>query len=301
MSASSEAGRPPALVYEHNFCRIERVDGMQVSLGYDLNRDRWPWLALPPDHPVLVEKYQYFSAVTAGWAVFDRASSAHSALTKLVWTCEAASVQGEHATRGRCTLWQNERDMGYELVTHTEAGQAVVTFRGEGFAFADRDFKAWRAKARQAAFDQTPSVDFAPAGPASVGLDANGVSFVSPLRDTGGLPYATALVTTARGFHPAHPFHTGSGDHVNAGHLFDCALQTAHLVLNADVPLRCIGGKAEFKRFIELDLPFTIGLRRRGQTGASVSQLEFLLSQTARENAIITLEVTPVCNVRPRG
>lgn len=263
---------------------------MEVSLAYDLDGAHWPWLSLPPHHPVLVEKYQYFSSMTAGWAVLDHEPTVHSALTRMSWRCEPASFIGQHASRGHCRLWQDKRDMGYELSTLNADDQRVTHYSGTGFAFADRDFKAWRAKTRQAALSQagTPEIEFADLG--SVGLNAIGASFVSRLHERDGQAFVMACVSTQRGFYPAHPFHTGSGDHVNAGHLFDCALQAAHLFLGAGTVLTCTGGAAEFKRFVELDVPFVIRLadRKDDQNG---ERLSMQMEQLGRVNAVVTLQL----------
>lgn len=280
--------RPPTLAYDRNFCRVTAVRGMEASLTYDLDHQRWPWLALPAFHPVLVEKYQYFSSVTTGWVVLDQAPSVQSALTQMTWRCSPASFSGEQAKHGHCKLWQRERDMGYELVTQLANGQEVTRYTGAGFAFADRDFKTWRAKSRKTALAQCGEFDFEPAKPTTVGLEAGGLSYVTPLSEINGQPATTACVMTDNGFHPAHPFHTGSGDHVNAGHLFDCVQQAAHLVLQARQPLTCTGGRAEFMRFVELDVPFTIRLEAR-VTAEGEARLSFALAQLGRDNARITL------------
>jgi hypothetical protein len=132
--------------------------------------------------------------------------------------------------------------------------------------------------------------EMAPAS--AVGVGARGRSFVTRLHETGGAPAVTAFVPAQGGFHPRHPFHTGSGDHVNAGHLFDCVLQAAHL-FHAGAPLVCTGGEARFTRFVELDVPFSITCCGREGVDAGV-RLEMGIAQAGRENALIVLDLRPL-------
>jgi hypothetical protein len=281
------------LVYDHNLARVTTVAGTRVELAYDLDRERWPWLALPPHHPVLVEKYQYFSAVTASLATGPAVPPTFAALTRFRWSCTPAAWQGRYATRGLCEIRLGERELGYSLAVRDDDGRDLYRMSGEGFAFRDRDFPAWREKSRRAAQETAGERRIAPAPAPAVGLGPNGRSFVTPLTDVGGRLEATALVPTHGGFHPAHPFHTGSGDHVNAGHLFDCALQVVHLALGPERPARlaCTGGEARFIRFVELDVPFTVALTGRARRRDELA-LQLSMSQGGRDNAVISLEVS---------
>ena len=91
-------------------------------------------------------------------------------------------------------------------------------------------------------------------------------------------------------FHPQHPFHTGSGDHVNAAQILDCALQAAHLHLGNgqdwDKALICQGGTASFQRYIELDIVFEILVSAK----PDASELEFTFSQAGHSNASVVLQ-----------
>jgi hypothetical protein len=282
---------PSPLVYEHNFARVTAVDGARVELTYDLDPERWPWLSLSAHHPVLVEKYQYFSAVTAA-SVANPARTTFAALTRFRWTCAPEAGRSGHGTAGSCEPWKREEGIGFSLIVHDAERRAVYRASGDGFEFSDRDFPAWRERSRQTvrAAAGTETIDPAPAS--AVGVGAQGRSFVTTLQTVDGVPTATALVPTLDGFHPRHPFHTGSGDHVNAGHLFDCVLQVAHLVRAGDgVALVCTGGEAQFSRFVELDVPFAIAVRRREHTADAGVRMETVLTQAGRENALIRLDL----------
>jgi hypothetical protein len=240
---------------------------------------------------VLVEKYQYFSAVTAG-GIANPDSTTATALTQFRWTCAPEAGRSGHATSGACELWKRDEALGFSLIIHDAARRPVYRASGEGFEFSDRDFPAWRERSRQAtrAAAGTVAIDTAPAS--AVGVGPQGRSFVTPVQQAGGMPTVTALVPTRDGFHPRHPFHTGSGDHVNAGHLVDCVLQAAHLVhTRGGVGLVCTGGEAQFSRFVELNVPFTIAIRRLERTEDAGLRMETVLAQAGRENARIMLDL----------
>lgn len=288
------AAHKAALGYEHNFARVLRTGGDRVELGYDLDRRRWPWLALSPLHPVVIDKIQYFSAVTASLVMERMEPGTRSALTKLSWSCRARPGGTRHATQGVLEWWSGEHRGGYTLAVFDDAGHQNARIRGEGRSFADRDFAGWRAQAKrrtaQAVAGSPPPV----ADPEAAGLGAGGLCFVSaPVAAASGT-VLVARVGAADGFHPAHPFHTGTGDHVNAAHLFDCALQAAHLVWEpARTALVCSGGEAEFLRFVELDVPFELELRERPARNAGRGRLGFSIRQAGRENARVALDLEP--------
>jgi hypothetical protein len=288
------AARKAALGYEHNFARVLRIGERRVEFGYDLDRQRWPWLALSPLHPVVIDKIQYFSAVTASLTTERMVPGTRTALTKLSWSCRARAGGTLHATRGVFESWASERRGGYTLAIFDDAGHENARIRGEGRAFADRDFAGWRAQAKRRVAATAAEATPPPADPEDAGLGAAGLCFVSPPAGVSSATLLVARVGGANAFHPAHPFHTGTGDHVNAAHLFDCALQAAHLVWEpARTALCCSGGEAEFLRFVELDAPFEIELRERRVRDAGRRRLGFSIRQAGRENARIALELEP--------
>lgn len=281
------------LGYAHNFARITATSGDYYDIEFDLKADRWPWLALPPWHPVLMNKYQYFAAMSASWAAGILRPGVHTALTKLSWTCDPSLKT--LPPWGRCGHWRRESNMGFQLSLGTPDAPDQATMEGTGHTFEDRDFGAWRNKSKQSARAlAAPRYPF-PAALDEVGLAPQGVRFVGELHDATTAAWVQALVPATRGFFPGHPFHTGTGDHVNAGHQFDCALQAAHLLL-ADrwqhTGLICRQGEATFNRFVELDAPFVIHMRERPSRDAQAC-IEFVLSQGDRDNALITLSLEP--------
>ncbi|MEM7136018.1 MAG: hypothetical protein AAF500_05530 [Myxococcota bacterium] len=273
-----------ALVYPQNFAAVRSASGNRVDLEYDLDRDRWPWLSLEPRHPVLIEKYQYFGAVTAVLAQQLVDTSTFTALTQFEWACVGRGDR--HAT---CGVYVDSSSPGaprFELTLVGPDGVVLAKTEGSGFAFTDRDVGAWRSASRTKALAASvPGID-AFAAASEAGLPPDGASFLAPPETVDGKTSCRGVVQTNRAFHPAHPFHTGSGDHVNAGHLFDCALQFAHLLGRATQP--CTGGRAQFFRFVELDVPFEIVSLDATRTDANAASA--LFRQLDRDSAKIELQ-----------
>lgn len=271
-----------SFAYAHNPTRVidvmQKPDATRVDLAFELEPADWPWMSLDPRHPVAIEKLQYLGGVTALMACGGLPEGRGSALTELTWSVGDAPVVG-HATHGVARLLGSFADLAegagrFELTLDDAEGTRLVHIDGAGVVFDASDSKARRAaskaKARAASSGAAPA--FVP--PDRVGLGEAGVSFLGPLE----AGVAAACVSTERGFHPAHPFHTGSGDHVNAGHLVDVAFQLAHLV--AGRRLVWTSGTARYRRFVELDVPFVVRLERREseaheeRVAMSIHQLE---------------------------
>lgn len=245
------------LAYAHNLARVLSASPEVVELALDLEPARWPWLALPARHPVLLQKLLYFASLTALSASGNASDDAYSAMTGVSWT-HALGPDSPIPTRARCTFMPTEHGDGFELVL----GDGVATFRGTGVAL-DFDVPAWRAVTRAEVLAK------AEAAPAI----ADGRFVVVDEANADGTFVAQGLVTTEGGFHPGHPFHTGSGDHVNVSHLVDCVAQVAEAQLGAD-PLSCTGGRGVFRRFVELDVPFVLKGHITGQRiDASITQV----------------------------
>lgn len=277
------------LAYDRNFARVESADASRVVLSFTLDTETWPWLSLPPQHIVLMEKYQYFSSVNAGWAsgLFD--PTVYSALTGFSWQCPRLYPDCGPGTRAVIVNRETTDGIIMDIDLYDDDKRHLVHMECVGASFGDRDFKAWRATTRQKALELAGSFTVEYASPEQLGLGINGIPLVSRLRNEDGQPVVTALVTRENGFHPAHPFHTGSGDHVNVGHYLDCVMQMSHLALSPCEPLQCTGGESTFMRFVELDVPFDIHLLAQERRGSSDVKLDFLITQLSRDNARISL------------
>ncbi len=283
------------LRYPINYVEDWTVEGSRVEMSFSRRTDPWPWLVLPPWHPVVVDKIQYFAAVTGAWAYgsLGRDSKERSgtgprtALTRIRWVSLARDAGP--ARRGTFRPFQGEESVGYELEIFDEAGRATLWIRGEGAAFEERDFGARRSASKENAATSALAPPSELARPEAVGLGPEGRSLISPLAG-GDPPTVIGWVTSAEGFAPAHPFHTGTGDHVNAGHLVDCALEGAHLLLDTPGPLYCTGGEARFRRFVELDVPFEIALRSEEPEGDATT-VHARMHQGGRETSSVRLDL----------
>lgn len=283
----SVIGPMEALVYPYNFARADRVEEGSVEIEYDLDEARWPWLALPPRHPVLIEKYQYFGAVTVALAQSFVEPSTFTALTAFDWECPE-DQDPDPATRGVFVDSSTPDRPSFEMILCNSTGEHVATGRGSGFVFRGMNIDAWRAQSKERVRDSRAARLLSEADPESAGLGSDGTSFLSPAYTERGIATADGLITTDRGFHPNHPFHTGSGDHVNAGHLFDCALQFAHLVTRSEEALVCTGGSARFRQFTELDVPFGVQQVTTGE-GAGARTVRMTFSQLGTPTAELEL------------
>ncbi len=257
-----------------------------VSFECSLDRDRWPWLDLSPSDPIVVQSINYWVAVETGVARGALDPTKWTALTHMDWSCGGVGagrpVKGVSETSGPADA------PGYHLRLYNAGGALVLRINGTGVMFTTRDFESWRekAKAEMAALPAPSPADFHFAEPSAVGVDSHQKCFVSPLRSSDP-PSAGALVTRESGFPPAHPYHSGSGDHVNAGHLADVARQFA-LLVNPERLIAITGGEMTFMRFVELGYPFDITL---DEQASSDNAIRMAISQAGHPCAEIALQL----------
>ncbi len=228
------------------------------SMAFECSSDlkTWPWLALPPHDPIVVQTINYWVPVETGETkgTFDR--NKWTALTITEWSCGKSGVG--HAVRGIAEPTDESRRMDYKVTYYDEKDRIVYIISGSGVVFQNRDFETWRgkAKAKMAKLPKIQKFEYAPAE--MTGAELQQESYLSPFI-TGKSISAMAYITKDNGFIPVHRHISGSGDHVNATHLADVGLQFACL-LNDGAALHCTGGTMEFNRFVELDHPFEITL-----------------------------------------
>ncbi len=269
---------------EHEFTRDHKVakDGtVTFSCSYDIGI--WPWLALNPHHPIVIQTINYWASVEAAKARGTLDLSQWTALTQSDWHCgERGSGPLSH---GRAET-QNDGDVeGYKLTLYDQNDALVVQMSGKGVVFRNRDFEAWRASAKRQLAKAPKPANFEYAAAASVGVGTQKESLISPLRARDE-PSVQALITRENGLMPGHPYHSGSGDHVNANHLADVALQFATALHRQPVTVEA--GKMQFNRFIELDYPFEIVLDDDQQTE---EMIVMRISQADRQCAHIAMTI----------
>jgi len=222
----------------------------------------WPWLALDPFDPIVVQSLNYYGPYET--AVFRGvyAAGQWTALTQTEWRCGERGVG--HAVRGVADAPRQGDDAGYRIRFYDEHDRLAYLMTGKGVVFRNRNFEQWRAGSKQdlATYSDAGKFVYAPA--ASVGVATQVESLVSDLNDETGLS-VTGLVTRDNGFPPAHPYHSGSGDHVNASHLADACRQFACLV-RREPQLLVNSGTMQFQRYVELDHPFVLEMAGEGES-----------------------------------
>ena len=228
------------------------------SLTFECSDDMvlWPWLALPPYDPIVIQTINYWVPVETGETkkTFDRTK--WTALTTTKWSCGEPGVG--HVVRGVAAPTDESERLNYKIRFYDASDRLVYVMSGDGVVFQNRDFETWRdqAKLKIAKLQKPQDFKYAPAD--LVGAELQSESYISPLIQGENIS-AMAYITKDNGFIPAHRHISGSGDHVNSTHLADIGLQFACL-LNDGAKLSCVGGAMEFNRFVELDYPLEITL-----------------------------------------
>ncbi len=255
-----------------DFCYdFARDDSGAVTFCCSDDAGEWPWLNLNPADNIAVQATNYY-ALTGVSRFTDRIDgSKWSALTKFKWRTHQTGEGATHPASGRAT--HDDAGIGYECAFVDAQGRPLYDVSGAGVVFETRDFEGWRAKAKAKILALPAPEKFPFAEPGAVGVKTQGEVFVTSFLEDETGPYADALLTTANAFRPAHPFHGGSGDHVNSSHLCDVVQQAA-------IQLRGVGytsgGTAIFLRYVELDRPFRV---RHTSAVTEKRRLSFLLEQ----------------------
>lgn len=244
---------------------VEVEDETHCALTYDPDPVRWPWLQLPCWHPVVAEKYSYFSSVSAGIATGLISDSSFTALTGMDWEYLGDPNGARYPAKARMESVSDTRQAAFSVAAEGPDGSVLFRMNGKGVVFRNRDFQAWRAMRKSSApAPDAHSRPFTPAPAALAGCDRQEAVLVARPTTEDAI-ICQARVATDAGFHPGHPYHTGSRDHANAAHLLDAAYQSAHAILaetgtraaNGEA-LLCIGGRARFSNYVELDRNFEL-------------------------------------------
>ncbi|MEE4351211.1 MAG: hypothetical protein V2J26_13385 [Pacificimonas sp.] len=255
----------------------EVADDGTVAFHCSQDAEAWPWLALHPGHPIIVQNMNYLASVEASAARGTLDTAKWSALTETGWTC--GDLKAEHAVRGVAQpLSGTGKRAHYWIKFYGARGDLLYDMNGAGVVFQNRDFESWRqqAKTRSGSDPDAPTDGFAYAPASALGVVSDAHRFLSPLRNTSSASATAAsadgLVTRANGFPPANPYLDGSGDHVNASHIAEIARQFAGL-LTERPGLTVAGGDMRFRRYVELGVPFTVsGEQSRNDITLSLTQ-----------------------------
>lgn len=237
-----------------------------------------PWLKLPPHHPVVIQTQAFWTAVGASIALAGMEATQWSALTWIDW--ELGDASGGHATHGEYRRDEQSENPSYEVVLFNRQAQPIVTIRGRGVIFRNRNFEEWREGSKEKAREAAPAVDFKYAAPDALGLSEDERALVAPFDPQSG--FVEALVTTENGFPPGNPMIGGSGDHVNSTHFHEIARQALCLIEGrADIDT---SGEMSLNRYVELGTPLKLNIVENVE-----QRITFELEQLEKPCAQITL------------
>ena len=238
------------------------------SIAFDCSSDieKWPWLALPTSHPIFVQTINFWASVESGKARGTYDPEKWSALTYTRWQAGPGKGPVSHGLADLPDKELEEGKQGFRLKFFNQAGDQLCQLVGTGVVFQTRDFEAWRETAKQRAVSNNSSKDFQFAEARALGVETDIERFLSPLSEESP-QRATAYITRDNALMPQHPYHSGSGDHVNSSHLADAGFQFCHLIEKH--PLICTGGEMTFRSYVELGKPFQ--LTKTSESADSVS------------------------------
>ncbi|MEM1403395.1 MAG: hypothetical protein AAGG55_08700 [Pseudomonadota bacterium] len=230
-------------------------DDESMSFSIPTSSEDWPWLVLDPKNPIVVQALTYYALYETDVARGLFNDGQWTALTGISWRC-AGDATG-HASHGVARL--RGAALGGQIMEFWDENDALVyEMTGEGVVFRDRNFQEWRNSQKQGLGPEVSLKEFSFASHNEVGVGSPIESIVSSL-DAADPTCVDALVTAQNGFPPGHPYHDGSGDHVNSSHLADAATQFARL-LRRNPGLESLGGEMKFRRYVELGQVFTLQL-----------------------------------------
>ncbi len=266
-----------------DFCYDFARDGDRtVTFRCSDDASAWPWLNLHPAHNIAVQATNYFALTGVSLFLGEMDGEKWTALTDFQWRCHHTGEGAVHPARGRSTHSGKPDDAGYACAFVDASGAPVYDVSGAGVVFRNRDFETWRSQAKAEIAALPAPQDFRFAAPGPAGVASQGEVFVSPLSEENGVAFVDALITEETGFRPAHPYHGGSGDHVNSSHLCDAVQQAAHLLGRTAYP---VAGTAKFTRYVELGRPFRIAVAP--DEGGEV-RVAFEISQGRYKCAVIS-------------
>ena len=268
--------------HPYTYDHVVSDDGM-VAFNCSTDIKKWPWLALHPFDPIVVQSINFWASVETASARGTWDPDKWSALTHMTWQCGDRGVG--HAVRGTGVQTGARGSPGFQNRFFDANDALVYQMDGIGVIFQNRDFEAWRAKAKQKAAKpvDVSGFEFAPAE--LVGVAGQDQCFVSTLID-GKSPSVKAMVPKTAGFMPEHPYHSGSGDHVNSNQLADVVRQFVNLWRGKIMILS--SGTIAFNRYVELDRPFDIRLASGGETS---EEIDIAIDQADRQCAFFEMKI----------
>lgn len=259
-----------------------QADG-SVTFACSSDQCEWPWLALSPQHPIVIQTQNFWISVESGQAAGTRDDSKWSALTWTDW-----SLGDRNAGMATCGVFrrlEDGRKLSFETELFDEADRLIARIRGKGVVFRTRDFESWRNQSKaQASLTNTGPCGFRYAPRETLGLSQSESPLIAPLNELASGLKTAALITPENGLMPRHPYLSGSGDHVNSPHLAEISRQATCLVNNGE-PVMILSAEMDMHRYIELGTPIDMYIERTSETGIAVA-----ISQLQKSCATVAME-----------
>jgi len=266
--------------------QLQNDDSIAFQCSSDLRH--WPWLALHPFNPILVQTINFWASIETAMTRGTFDPNKWSALTQTEWTCGALGTGTP--THGIAQAGTDADPTMYRLTFFDGQDRLVCRMSGHGVVFQNRDFESWRGAAKHDIASIAMPANFLYASRELLDASSDIECFLSPLQDDDDQLHATALITKYNGLPPAHPYHSGSGDHVNSTHLADAAHQFINL-LHQGAPVHCIGGEMQFHRYVELGSPFQVRMRDKAKSKSKNSPKEISLSVLQADRECTTINM----------
>ncbi len=250
-----------------------RADG-SVAFACSQDVNEWPWLALPPQHPLVIQTQNFWTSVGAGQAAGTRDDSKWSALTWTDWVL--GDQDAGIAARGVFTRSTQDEKLEFATELFDASDRLITRIRGRGVVFRTRDFESWREKSKKEASKASTDIGaFQFADRDLLGISRKEPPLIARLSERSGKRVTSALLTRENGLMPGHPYFSGSGDHVNTPHLAEIARQIACLVCDGR-SVTVTSAEMDMHRYIEFGTPIDIVVDRISEDRftLSVSQLE---------------------------
>ncbi len=244
-----------------------------VHFACSQDQGEWPWLALPPQHPLVIQTQNFWTSVGATQALQARDDDKWSALTWTRW--QLGDKDAGQAVRGVFWPSKDEDKLEFSIALYDASDRLIADLTGKGVIFRNRNFEEWRKGSKSDALKvAAPPAESTYASRDMLGLSEAEPPLIAPLSKAGGALRTAALVTKQNGLMPGHPFFSGSGDHVNAPHLAELSRQAACLCTE-DPELQIQFGEMDMHRYIELgtSIDITVTQQTDGQTCLTFSQL----------------------------
>ncbi len=258
---------------------FERQGEDALSFRCSGDAEAWPWLALAPQHPVVIQTQQFWASFCALQFEGGLEEGQWSALTWMDY--ELGDRVAGHAVRGLYSRIESETGPAFALTLYDDADRRIVSMRGRGVVFRNRNFEEWRKGSKKEAKAEQPVHPFTFADASDLGLGEGEFAFVAPLES--GANRIEALVTPENGMPPNNRVISGSGDHVNTTHFGEVTRQALCLI-TGDRQVQVTGGEMVLKRYVELGTPFAL----RFET-PEAGKVRFTLDQLGKDCAVINL------------